>query len=293
MNHDETSALLLRPEARPKRAGYINAVIGSAGHAVTIIMRRKRFAMAAIIAFMPVLIPLALAFLSKAAFADEGNVIFVRLCEQLHMPVLAPLLALFFASMLVAEDVETGTIPYVLTRPIPRSAWVLGRFLAYLLVATSILGMSIVMTFAASATLSKLSLTNTNDLLLLGHYILVAFAALAAYGALAVFLGVFTRRPIVYGVLLLYGWQKIAMIIPGVVDFLTITKYVEALYPVLATQRNVVEVQTALGTFQKQVFAVSATRAVLIIGLVTAAFLISSIIAVRRREYSTGQAAGS
>ncbi len=293
MNHDETSALLLRPEARPKRAGYVNAVMGSAAHAVTMIMRRKRFAMAAIIAFMPVLIPLALAFLSKAAFADEGNVIFVRLCEQLHMPVLAPLLALFFASMLVAEDIETQTIPYVLTRPLPRSAWVLGRFLAYLLVATTILGLSITMTFAASATLSKLSLTNTNDLLLLGHYILVALAALTAYGALAVFLGVFTKRPIVYGVLLLYGWQKIAMIIPGVVDFLTISKYVEALYPVLATQRNVVEVQTALGTFQKQIFAVSATRAVVMILLVTAVFLVSSIVAVRRREYGTGRAAGS
>ena len=293
MNHDETAAQLLRPETRPKRAGYINAVFGSAAHAVTIIMRRKRFALAAIIAFMPVLIPLALAFLSKAAFADEGNVIFVRLCEQLHMPVLAPLLALFFASMLVAEDVETGTIPYVLTRPIPRSAWVLGRFLAYLLVATSILGLSIVMTFAASATLSKLSLTNTNDLLLLGHYLLVALAALTAYGALAVFLGVFTRRPIVYGVLLLYGWQKIAMIIPGVVDFLTIAKYVEALYPALATQRNVVEVQTALGTFQKQVFAVTAGRAVLVILLVAAVFLVSSIVAVRRREYGTGRTAGS
>ena len=293
MNHDDTAALLLRPEARPSRAGYVNAVLGSAAHAVTMIMRRKRFALAAIIAFMPVLIPLALAFLSKAAFADEGNVIFVRLCEQLDMPVLAPLLALFFASMLVAEDIETQTIPYVLTRPLPRSAWVLGRFLAYLLVATSILGLSITMTFAASATLSKLSLTNTNDLILLGHYILVALAALTAYGALAVFLGVFTKRPIVYGVLLLYGWQKIAMIIPGVVDFLTITKYVEALYPALATQRNVVEVQTALGTFQKTVFAVSATRAVVMILLVTAVFLVSSIIAVRRREYGTGRAAGS
>jgi ABC-type transport system involved in multi-copper enzyme maturation permease subunit len=293
MNHDETAALLLRPEERPKRAGYVNAVAGSAAHAVTIIMRRKRFAMAAIIAFMPVLIPLALAFLSKAAFADEGNVIFVKLCEQLHMPVLAPLLALFFASMLVAEDVETGTIPYVLTRPIPRSAWVLGRFLAYLLVATSILGLSIIMTFAASATLSKLSLTNTNDLLLLGHYILVALAALVAYGALAVFLGVFTKRPIVYGVLLLYGWQKIAMIIPGVVDFLTISKYVQALYPAMATQRNVEQIQTALGTFQKQIFVVSASRAVMVILLVAAVFLVSSIIAVRRREYGAGRTAGS
>ncbi len=279
-------------QARPKASGYLNAMAGSAGHAVMLILRRRRFALVALVAFMPVVIPLAMAFLSRTQFADSGNEIFVRLTEQLHIEVLAPLLALFFASMLVAEDIEMQTMPYILTRPIPRSAWVLGRFLAYLGVSFAILGLSSVMTFAASSTLAKLTLTNPEDLKLLLHYLGVMLAALAAYGGLAVFLGAFTRRPIVYGVLLLYGWQRIATLIPGVVDFLTIKKYVDALFPVLATQRNVVEVQTALGAFQKQVFMVSATKALATLLVVTVVFLAASIIAVRRREYASNKAVG-
>lgn len=277
---------------RPKASGYLNAMAGSAGHAVMLILRRRRFALVALVAFMPVVIPLAMAFLSRAQFADSGNEIFVRLTEQLHIEVLAPLLALFFASMLVAEDIEMQTMPYILTRPIPRSAWVLGRFLAYLGVSFAILGLSSVMTFAASSTLAKLTLTNPEDLKLLIHYLGVMLAALAAYGGLAVFLGAFTRRPIVYGVLLLYGWQRLATLIPGIVDFMTIKKFVDALFPVLATQRNVVEVQTALGAFQKQVFMVSATKALATLLTVTAVFLAASIIAVRRREYASNKAVG-
>jgi uncharacterized membrane protein len=68
---------------------------------------------------------------------------------------------------------------------------------------------------------------------------------------------------------------------------------VQALYPAMATQRNVEQIQTALGTFQKQIFVVSASRAVMVILLVAAVFLVSSIIAVRRREYGAGRTAGS
>lgn len=279
--------------AKPAARGYGNAVRGSAGHAASLILRQKRLALVALVAFLPVLIPLAMAFLSRTQFVDGGNVIFVRLVEQLYISVLAPLLALFFAGMLVAEDVEMQTMPYILTRPIPRSGWVVGRFIAYLCVSVAILSVSITLTYLASATLANLKMTDRNNLILLAHYLGVTAAALAAYGSLAVFLGAFTKRPIVYGLLLLYGWQKIATVIPGLVDFLTIKKYVDALYPVLATQRAVVEVQTALGNFQKQVFMVSASRAGLVLAGVTAAFLIASIIAVRRREYVSNRVAGS
>ena len=293
MTENKTADILLDPARRPVRAGYANAVAGSALHAMSIILRRKRFALAAVISFMPVLIPLAMAFLSKDAFAAAGNEIFVRMAEKMHMEVLSPLLALFFATMLVAEDAEMLTITYVLTRPLPRSAWVLGRFLAYMTASSFILLSSLALTFAAASTLSKLNLASLSDLTLLAHYCGVGFAALLAYGALAVFLGAYTRRPIVYGVLLLYGWQKIAVLIPGVIDFLTVQKYVTAIYPVLATQRNLVEVQTALGTFQKEVFMVGATKAVVVLALMTALFLGASIVAVRRREYGSGRAIGS
>ncbi|HDP34302.1 MAG TPA: hypothetical protein ENN29_04240 [Candidatus Hydrogenedentes bacterium] len=282
----------LRPGNQPARGGYAVALRASCGHALVMLTRRKRLLLAAIIAFLPVLIPIALAFLSTSRFAESGNEVFVRLIEELHINVFAPLLALFFAGMLVAEDIEARTMPYILTRPLPRSAWVIGRFCAFMIVASAILLISAALTFGASTIHENLSISNPIDIYLLCHYLAVMVMALLAYGAFAVFLGAFTKRPIVYGVILLYGWQRLATQIPGLVDFFTIKKYTDALLPVMATQRHVVQIQTAIGSFEREVFQVSAAKAVMALLFIMAASLLATIIAVTCREYAADRAAG-
>jgi len=257
-----------------------------------ILLRRQRLLMAAIIALLPVAIPAATAYLSESEFADYGSQIFVHLVEQLHITVLAPLLALFFATMQVGEDVESNTLVYTLTRPTPRSAWVLGRFLAYYVVTSMLLTASIALTFVASTALPGIGI-NVSDVLLMLHYCGVALMAVMAYGALALLLGAATKRPIVYGVLLLYGWQGLASAVPGLVDFLTIKKYTDALLPVLATQRQSFSLETELGTFQKQAFLVDGVSALATLFGVTVVFLAYAIYTVRNREYASSRAIGS
>ncbi len=116
--------------------------------------------------------------------------------------------------------------------------------------------------------------------------------ALIGYGAVMAFLGATTRRPIVIGVLLLYGWQKLATLVPGLIDFLTIQKYTDALLPVLATQRHNEEIRTALGTFQKEVYAVTAPKAFATLLAIALVFLIFGVVVVRIREYTTAKAVG-
>ena len=94
----------LQPGHQPLRRGYLTSLSASCTHALLILTRRKRLLMATVIAFLPVLIPVALAFLSESRFAESGNEVFVKLVEQLHINVFAPLLALFFAGMLVATQ---------------------------------------------------------------------------------------------------------------------------------------------------------------------------------------------
>ncbi len=277
---------------RPAHHGYWAALSASCGHAMQTLLRRRRLALAALVAFLPVLIPIALSFLSSSDFAESGNKVFVRLAEELYINVFTPLMALFFAGMLIAEDIEMRTMTYILTRPTARSAWVLGRFAAFLIVASAIMLCSCSLAFAASTTHADLSLTSVTDLKLLLHYLGVIVMALLAYGGFAVFLGAYTKRPIVYGVILLYGWQYIATIIPGLVDFFTIKKYTDALLPVMATQRHVAEIQTALGTFQREVFLVGAGKALVVLFLITAVTLGATVVAVSRREYAADRAAG-
>lgn len=278
---------------RVQRGSYFTYLSASFGQMLIMILRQNRLILVSIITMLPVTIPLAVAFLTKSAFADDGRVIFVRMMEEAHINTLAPLLSLFFASMLVGEDVEMQTLPYVLTRPQPRSAWLLGRFAAYLVTAGTILAASIILCFLACTALAGLHANNTDDLLLMAQYVGVGLLALVAYGALAALLGAYTKRPIVYGVLLLYGWQRFALIIPGLIDFMTIQKYTDTLLPKLATSSSRRIIQTALGDYSKEVFEVTTQSALLTIAGLTVVMLALCIYAVRHREYAANRAAGT
>lgn len=287
----KTSILPVPVRAAGAMSHYLFCARASFGHSLMLMLRRQRLILAAVITLLPVAIPLAIALLGHVELSAAGNDVFARMARDAHINVLAPLLALFFATMIVGEDVETRTIPLMLTRPMPRSAWVLGRYVAYLLVTSSILGGSIFLTFAASCSLPDLAF-DRDGLWRLATHEFAMVMALAANGAFALFLGAVTRRPIIIGVLALYGWQLIATQVPGVVDFLTIMKYTNELLPtgVKATSEAM---QQDLLAFQRQVYAVGATKAALMLVAISAAFLAASVWVVRIREYATDRAAGT
>lgn len=284
----------LLPPAPPERAGYFNYFRASCGHATAMMVRRMRVVMATVVCLLPVLIPLSTAFLSRDRYAEEGAEMFRMLVEHAHITVLAPLLALFFGSMLIGEDIEGQSIPYVLTRPMPRSAWVLGRFAAYMMVTGAILLVSILLTFASSTSLAKFGVSLAN-LVVLAQYSAVALLALLGNGAVAMFLGACTKRPIIFGVFVLYGWQQLAVKVPGVIDFFTIQKYTNAMLPALASERAQ---QTAAGRealleFTRHVYAVGATKACIALLVISAVFIALTVFSVRVRQFASSRAIGN
>ena len=292
------TSILPRPvPASGALAQYVYCFRASFGHSLMLMLRRQRLILAVVIALLPVVIPLALAFLSSAQFAESGFNVFTKMAREAHINVLAPLLALFFATMIVGEDVESRTIPLMLTRPMPRSAWVLGRFTAYLSVTSVILGTSLFLTFAASTALADLAF-DRNGLWRLAAHEFAMVMALMANGALALMLGALTRRPIIIGVVVLYGWQRLALLVPGIVDFMTIMKYTNELLPTTASAisaraQQSQAVQEQITEFTKKVYYVGAPKAALTLLAITTVFLVISIVTVRIREYATDRAAGS
>lgn len=272
--------------------GFYAGLRASCSHTIQLMLRRQRLILAFSIALLPVLLPVSTAMFSAAPFAKPGNEVFVQLVETLQIDALAPLLALFFATMLIGEEVEGQTMIYILTRPIPRSAWILGRYLAYGLVASAIMAISIAFTFASATTLPSFGFTCI-DIMLALHYLGVAVAAIFVYGSFTMFIGAMTRWPIVVGVVILYGWQRVATLVPGVVDFLTIKKYTNALLPVLATQRGNQQMQAIIAGFQREEFLVSASKAIIVLIVLTLVFLGLTIFTVRFREYAKGRAVGA
>ena len=50
----------------------------------------------------------------------------------LYVRFIVPVLGVFYGTALIADEVDDKTITYLFTRPIPRGAVLLGKYLAYL-----------------------------------------------------------------------------------------------------------------------------------------------------------------
>lgn len=271
------------------KAPYYRFVQAATMHGISSMLRRKRTVLAGLMVLAPVLAPLLLAMFTQGSTASEGSKIFVMMSEYLFLKALIPLLALFFGAMLIGEDIESQTIPYLLTRPLPRSALVLGRFMAFLIVGAFLILPALVLTFVACTALPNFGITAENIKLMI-QYMGVLMAGLIGYGALCMCIGVFFKRPIVIGILFLFGWQRLAAFAPGLIDFLTIEKYVTALLPPLAEGRDNVVLKTALMEFHKKEFLVGATKAGITLFIITAVLLILTTWIIRWREYSQARA---
>ncbi len=266
-----------------------NHYVSMVGLSTVMLVRRKRLLLAALITFLPVVLPLIHAYLST--YAQPGGM-FAELNRDIYLPSLSVILALFFASMLLGEDMESQTMTYYLTRPLPRSIWVLGKFTAYLIVAGGLIMVSQMFCFFANILLPDFEI-NRQTLTLLLHFNAVAFLAIMGNGAVAMFLGVVTNRPIILGAIILFGWQRLAKIIPGAIDFFTINKYIEMLSPQQLGAQQEITFQTIVGEIAKQTLYISATTALPILFGIVALFIVATIIIVRMRQFVITKAIGS
>lgn len=138
-----------------------------------------------------------------------------------------PLAALFYASALIADEVEGKTITYLLSRPVRRSAILFGKFAAFLATAVSLALPGLVITFFLLMTQQgRRGVAAAAPELLrdLG----VAVLTLMAYGALFALTGVLLKRPLLLGLLFLYGWEWLAKL-PGWAPRLTLTAWLRSL----------------------------------------------------------------
>ena len=64
--------------------------------------------------------------------AVSGASIFGLMIWLLYVRFIVPILGVFYGTSLIADEVEDRTLTYLFTRPIPRAAVIIGKYLAYL-----------------------------------------------------------------------------------------------------------------------------------------------------------------
>jgi ABC-2 type transport system permease protein len=168
----------------------------------------------------------------------SGPVMFGGMIWLLYLRFIVPVLGTFYGTALVADEVEDRTITYLFTRPIPRGAIVIGKYLAYLVCTVLVVLPSVMAVYLLITPVAGGSLGQTFPMLLTDLGILAL--GLAVYGAVFAFIGARVPKPLVAGLVLVFGWEQVALIVPGYLRRFTVAYYLQSLVPHAMPQDDVV-----------------------------------------------------
>jgi ABC-type Na+ efflux pump permease subunit len=156
-----------------------------------------------------------------------GSGIFGMMMWVLFLRFIVPVLGVFYGTSLIADEVEDKTITYLFTRPIQRGAVLVGKYLAYLICTTLVVLPSVMIVYFMLVPLTEVASTFNALLKDLG----ILAIGLATYGALFALIGAVLKRPLVIGLVFAFGWEQLALLMPGYLRRFTIAYYIQALVP--------------------------------------------------------------
>ena len=237
--------------------------------------------------------PVLVAIVIRVAFALDlpafrvndlevgGSTIFGLMVWVFYLRFTVPVLGVFYGTALIADEVEDRTITYLFTRPIRRGAVLMGKYLAYLACTVFVVLPSVMVVYflivPARGTLAAgfPSLLLDLGLLALG---------LAVYGAVFALVGAWFRRPLLMGLLFVFGWEPTVVAIPGYLQRFSVAHYLQGLVPHALPQDGVVSLLAAV--FRE----VPSTGASLFwLCVIWATALALAVKVVERREYILDQ----
>jgi ABC-2 type transport system permease protein len=158
-----------------------------------------------------------------------GPSIFGMMIWLLYVRFIVPVLGVFYGTALIADEVDDKTITYLFTRPIPRGAVLIGKYLAYLACTVLLILPTVTMVFFLIVPLGGGSVGAAFPSLLTDLGMLAL--GLATYGAVFAFIGARLKRPLVIGLVFTFGWEPTVMLVPGYLKQLTVAYYLQSLVP--------------------------------------------------------------
>jgi ABC-2 type transport system permease protein len=157
-----------------------------------------------------------------------GPGIFGLMIWIFYLRFTVPVLGVFYGTSLMADEVEDKTITYLFTRPIPRGAVLVGKYLAYLGCTVFVVLPSVVLVYLLVVPLRGSLGGSFPDLL---KDLALLALGLAVYGAVFAFVGAKFKRPLLVGLIFIFGWEQAALAFPGYLKRFTVAYYLQGLVP--------------------------------------------------------------
>jgi ABC-type transport system involved in multi-copper enzyme maturation permease subunit len=230
------SSAAFQPRPVPAAPTFVQGALRVFDLSVGQMLWSRRTIFMALVVGLPVVVSVVLRLLFEAGVPVtrvgrttlSGPFVFGLMIWAFFIRFSIPVLAVFYGTALIADEVEDKTITYLFTRPISRGAVLVGKYLAYLVATVSVVLPAVVLVWLliapVGADLGSSFLDLTKDLGML-------VAGLAAYGAVFALAGARLKRPLLFGLLFVFGWENLVMVLPGYLKQLTVAYYLQGLVP--------------------------------------------------------------
>jgi ABC-type Na+ efflux pump permease subunit len=238
----------------------------------------------------PIVIAVILRFIHELGMSSfrvngvpvPGPIIFGGMIWLLYLRFVVPVLGAFYGTSLIADEVEDRTLTYLFTRPVPRGAVIIGKYLAYLVCTILVVLPSVTAVYLLITPVAGGSIGATFPHLLTDLGLLAL--GLAVYGAVFALIGALVPRPLVAGLVLVFGWEQVALLVPGYLRRLTVAHWLQALVPHAMPQDDTM---AAIQSLFAEPPAAASSLTMLVLILLGALWLAART--VERREYVLNQ----
>ena len=158
----------------------------------------------------------------------DGPAVFGLIIWAFFIRFSIPVLGVFYGTSLIADEVEDKTITYLFSRPIAREAVLFGKYLAYVACTVLVVLPSIVLVWVLVIPMGGSLGANFIDLL---KDLVIVTIGLAVYGAVFAFIGAKFKRPLLIGLIFVFGWEQAILALPGYLKQFSVAYYLQGLVP--------------------------------------------------------------
>lgn len=240
------------------------------------LLRPARLIVAALLAMIPAGIALAWR-LSVGSRSFPSRTAYDALEPGLVFGFILVILTVMFSTNVISQEVEQKTIVYLLTRPVARWKILLSRWVAALVVI-------IATSWVASLLLALVTFgpSHIPDSALGRDMIILPVGALA-YGAVFLLVATLIARPLLWGLMFVFGWESWVPSLPGAFKMGSLMAYLRVLAPHTSPESESVDIGSLLSSLNPT--EISTRLAWVVLTTVIVIGLSGALWAFSTREY--------
>lgn len=244
-----------------------------------------------VLGMVPVALSLVLLGFRPLLSQEELSLSFIypQFSYFLFLHFLLPLTAVFIGTAVIGDEVEERTLPYLLTRPIPRWSIVTAKAIAGIITIGTVIFISLALTFIimnSGAGMGRI-LRALPDFF---RSCVAIFLGLLVYVPLFGLFGGLLKRPVLAGLLFTFGWESSVAWFPGNVRLLTVVHFLHSLFPSVR-RINPNNFGSSLFGLAISINKTSPVAAVIVLLLLSIIFTALMILLLYRKEYRLDQGA--